>query len=232
MWAAPGDTCGLKALWTDAPDASDQLRQRVAAGLLSPAEHADFVHFIDHGWLVWRNAIAPDLVDAFVDDIQSLHRHPDRFVMTDLRGSAGKPRHYGTVPNRFESIYDLYVNLPSARAVCFHPRIVRFLLQAFKTRPVAMQQLLFQRSNGHRFHQDTSVVAVDDPLLLIASWIALEDVVEGSGELAFYDRSHRLPHYLFANGTKRMTSGVDDEMAYVQALDDACREAGLEYHRF
>jgi len=117
MWAAPGDTCGLKALWTDAPDASDQLRQRVAAGLLSPSEHADFVHFIDHGWLVWRNAIAPDLVDAFVDDIHSLHRHPDRFVMTDLRGSTGKPRHYGTVPNRFESIYDLYVNLPSARAV-------------------------------------------------------------------------------------------------------------------
>ncbi len=97
---------------------------------------------------------------------------------------------------------------------------------------VAIQQLLFQRSNGHLVHQDTSVVAVEDPLLMTASWIALEDVVEGSGELAFYDGSHKLPHYLFKNGTKRMDFAVDSGQDYTDALEKACREADMPYERF
>jgi hypothetical protein len=39
-----------------------------------------------------------------------------------------------------------------------HPRI------GIEARPIAFQQLLFQRSNQHGVHQDTSVVAVDDPM--------------------------------------------------------------------
>jgi ectoine hydroxylase-related dioxygenase (phytanoyl-CoA dioxygenase family) len=94
------------------------------------------------------------------------------------------------------------------------------------------QQLLFQRSNGHLVHQDTSVVAVEEPLLLAATWVALQDVIEGSGELAFYDRSHRLPHYLFPNGTKRISFGTDDQAAYAAELDTACKNQGLPYDRF
>jgi ectoine hydroxylase-related dioxygenase (phytanoyl-CoA dioxygenase family) len=102
----------------------------------------------------------------------------------------------------------------------------------FDTKPVACQQLLFQRSNGHRVHQDTSVVAVEDPMLLTASWIALEDVTEGSGELAFYDKSHRLPHYLFNDGTKRIDFTVDDNDLYVAELEKACRRQSMTYERF
>ncbi|MBS0641552.1 MAG: phytanoyl-CoA dioxygenase family protein, partial [Proteobacteria bacterium] len=163
---------------------------------------------------------------------RSHHERPGLFITTNHRANAGKPKLSGTTPDRFESLFDLYVNLESARAVCFHPRLIRFLSLVFRSRPVALQQLLFQRSNGHRVHQDTSVVAVEDPLLLTASWIALEDVVEGSGELAFYDRSHRLPHYLFKDGSKRMTPGVDNEDTYIRELDTACRKAGMEYQRF
>jgi phytanoyl-CoA hydroxylase len=57
-------------------------------------------------------------------------------------------------------------------------------------------------------------------------------VQEGSGELAFYDRSHRLPHYLFKDGSKRMDFARDDEALYVEELDAACRRAGMEYQRF
>ena len=112
-----------------------------------------------------------------------------------------------------------------------HPRIVRFLTMVFEARPVAFQQLLFQRSNQHQVHQDTSVVAVEDPMLLVATWIALEDVVEGSGELGFYDRSHKLPHYLFKDGSKRFNPKVDDQAEYVRSLDNACKQRGLAYER-
>jgi phytanoyl-CoA hydroxylase len=69
-------------------------------------------------------------------------------------------------------------------------------------------------------------------MLLTASWIALEDVQECSGELAFYDRSHRLPHYLFKNGTKRMNFTADDQELYNTELEEACRRNGMDYQRF
>jgi hypothetical protein len=38
---------------------------------------------------------------------------------------------------------------------------------------------------------------------MIASWIALEDVVPGSDELIYYVGGHRMPEYLYADGTSK-----------------------------
>jgi ectoine hydroxylase-related dioxygenase (phytanoyl-CoA dioxygenase family) len=232
MWAEPGNGLNMKALWTDTPYAMQRVSGLYEAHKITAGERDDLTHFIEHGWLVWRGAISADLIDPFVADIRGHHRNPGKFLTTSHRKQAPGLKLSGSMPDRFESLFDLYVNLPSARAVCFHPRISRFLSLVFDTKPVACQQLLFQRSNGHRVHQDTSVVAVEDPMLLAASWIALEDVVEGSGELAFYDRSHRLPHYLFKDGTKRINFGVDDQDLYIAELDAACRRESMAYERF
>ncbi|HVY15444.1 MAG TPA: phytanoyl-CoA dioxygenase family protein [Rhodopila sp.] len=222
----------MEPLWTDRPDATARLEALYKGRKIRKAERDDLAHFIEHGWIIWRNAIEPELIDAFVRDIRGYHEHPEKFVTTNHRQGQSKLKLSGSTPDRFESLFDLYVNLPSALAVCLHSRIVRFLTLVFESKPVAMQQLLFQRSNMHAVHQDTSVVAVQEILQLAASWIALEDVVEGSGELAFFDRSHKLPHYLFKNGTKRINWIEDDHAVYAKALEDACRKAGYEYQRF
>lgn len=232
MWAAPGDGLNMKALWTDTPYAMQRVAGLHEGRQINSQERNDLAHFIEHGWLVWRGAIEPDLIDQFAADIRSSHKHPGKFLTTSHRDNQSRLKLSGSEPDRFESLFDLYVNLASAREVCLHPRISRFLALIFDTKPVACQQLLFQRSNGHRVHQDTSVVAVEDPLLLVASWIALEDVVEGSGELGFYDRSHRLPHYLFNDGTKRINFTDDDQDLYVAELDAACRREAMPYERF
>lgn len=222
----------LPCLWTDGPDAAERLRALTADKAITAAERRDLAHLIEHGWLIWRNAIEPELIDKFVADIANVHRNTGKFLTTDHRNGRSQLIRSRDRPDRFESLFDLYVNLKSARDVCLHPRIVRFLTLVFEAAPVAFQQLLFQRSNGHQVHQDTSVVAVEEAMLLAASWIALEDVRKGAGELAFYDRSHRLPHYLFADGTKRMDFSVDDQAAYSRDLDEACRVRGLAYRKF
>jgi phytanoyl-CoA hydroxylase len=232
MWAAPGDGLNMKTLWTDTPYAMQRVSGLYGAGEITAADRDDLTHFIEHGWLLWPGAIEPDLIDRFAADIASHHLHPGKFLTTDHRNGKSSRHVSGSTPDRFESLFDLYVNLQSARDVCLHPRIARFLSLIFDTKPIACQQLLFQRSNGHRVHQDTSVVTIEDPMLLAASWIALEDVVEGSGELAFYDKSHRLPHYLFKDGTKRMDFAEDDQDLYVSELDAACRRNGMSYERF
>jgi ectoine hydroxylase-related dioxygenase (phytanoyl-CoA dioxygenase family) len=221
---------GLTPLWTDAPNVADGLRARLASGTIPAADLNDLLHFADHGWLVFTKAIDDVLIDAFVADIHTYHQYPGMFVVTDHRQGRTGRRLSDDQPDRFESLFDLYVNFASARRVCMHPRIVHFLEQVFETPPLAFQQLLFQRSNGHHIHQDPSVVAVEQPLWLAASWVALQDVVEGSGELAFYDRSHRIPQYLFKDGSKRISPGVDDRAGYEAALTAACQ--GLPYERF
>ncbi len=223
----------MRLLWTDEPDATERLRALAGTNRIGPEEARDLAFFIDHGWLIWRNAIEPALIDRFAKDIRGgVQRHPGKFLTTDHKNNSSKPKLSDDKPDRFESLFDLYVNLKSSRDVCLHPRIVRFLSLVFEAKPVAFQQLLFQRSNGHQVHQDTSVVTVEDPMLLAATWIALEDVTEGSGELAFYDRSHKLPHYLFKDGSKLMNFAVDDQDAYTKALDEACIARGLPYEKF
>jgi ectoine hydroxylase-related dioxygenase (phytanoyl-CoA dioxygenase family) len=154
------------------------------------------------------------------------------FMTTDHRNGTPRRKLCGDTPDHYESLFDLHVNLATSRQVCLHPRIARFLSLVFQAKPVVSQQLLFQRSNGHQIHQDTSVVTVEDPLLLAATWIALEDVTEGSGELAFFDRSHKLPHYVFKDGTKRMNFAEDSNETYISELEAACRRNGMTYERF
>lgn len=217
----------LPTLWTDAPDATTRLRALFATGYINPEEANDLLHFIEHGWLLWSKAIEEPLIDQFVADIHNMHTKPGYFVTTDFAHQRGR-RLSGPTPDRRESLYDLYVNMQSARAVCMHQRIARFLSLVFQARPLAFQQLLFQTSNGHAWHQDTAFVIVEQPMLLAATWIALEDVIEGSGELAWYDASHRLPHYIFANGTKRFDGETPQ---YSEDLERECQARQLAHHR-
>jgi ectoine hydroxylase-related dioxygenase (phytanoyl-CoA dioxygenase family) len=58
-------------------------------------------------------------------------------------------------------------------------------------------------------HQDTAYVVVDSPLELVALWTALEDVQAGSGELQYYEGSHRLPEFLFGGAHKHWDPARD-----------------------
>lgn len=222
----------FRTLWIDAPDATERLRGLARSGAITRAERADLAHLIEHGWLIKRRMIPAALIDAFVADIRAYHTRPGMFVTTDHRNGRPELKLSGDRPDAFESLFDLYVNLASARQVCLHPRIVRLLGLIFESRPKAFQQLLFQRSNGHQVHQDTAFVALEDPLCLMATWIALQDVVPGSGELGLFDRSHRIPHILFKDGSKLLVHGSMSSEEYAAKVEAACRAEGCEYRLF
>ena len=79
---APSD---LKILWTDRPDAAERLRALSASKAINAAEKRDLAHFIKHGWLIWRNAVEPELIDKFVSDIRNHHKQPGKFLTTNHR---------------------------------------------------------------------------------------------------------------------------------------------------
>src|SRR5690349_3942569 len=161
-------------LWPLAPGGAARLSKAVGDGRYSGAEAAQIEHFASKGYVVFERAIESDLVDRLVADVGSIAGHPGCFVTTDHR--RGRAQRLSDADfDSYESVFDTYVNLESARRVAFHPTIRRFLSNLFGASPLAIQQLLFQRSNQHAVHQDTSVVCVEEPLLMAATWIALED---------------------------------------------------------
>ena len=81
-------------------------------------------------------------------------------------------------------------------------------------------------------HQDAVYVAVGSPMEFAASWIALEDIRPGSGELEYYDRSHSLEPYLFQGRYKRMPPNDPEHETYLQSLHEAAARKGLARVRF
>jgi hypothetical protein len=219
----------LPTLWTDAPDAMERLRGLYATGTISQAEAGDLAHFIEHGWLLWPKAIDSTLVDQVLEDLSRLHALPGRCVTIDPARGVGR-RLNGLARRGTEVFLDLYVNLQSVRQLCMHWRIARFLSLVFQARPLGFQQAVSQLSPGHAWHRDTSHAVVNNPMLLATTWIALEDIAEGSGEPAFYDASHRLPPYVFANGCLHH-DGQTSQVRYARALKEACLSQSLQQHR-
>jgi ectoine hydroxylase-related dioxygenase (phytanoyl-CoA dioxygenase family) len=229
-WSAPAPE-SFAQLWPLSPGGAVQLATYVYEGRCTAQEAALIASFASNGYVVFPRAVEDEVVDELVADVRSIARYPGRFVTTDHR--RGRAQRLSDADfDTFESVFDTYVNFESARRVAFHPSIVRFLTLIFGTTPLAIQQLLFQRSNQHPIHQDTSVVCVEEPLLMAATWIALEDVVEGRGELTYYEGSHRIPHYLYADGSKRMNLDVDDAEAARRYLLGECQRLGCPKRDF
>jgi Phytanoyl-CoA dioxygenase (PhyH) len=219
-----------RQLWPLLPGAGAKIERHLALGAITPEEAAALDHLGRHGHVVLPGAVEEALVDALVEDVARIAGHPGYFVTTDHR--RGKLQRFsGPDFDSFESIYDTYVCFESARRVCFHPSMLRLIELAFETKVIAAQQLLFQRSNQHPVHQDTSVVCMEDPLLMLATWVALEDVVPGRGELTYYAGSHRIAGYPFADGSKRQTPADDADAVRAHLLRE-CARLGCEKKDF
>jgi ectoine hydroxylase-related dioxygenase (phytanoyl-CoA dioxygenase family) len=221
----------LRPLWPFEPTGAERIARAVAAGGMSAEEARRIREFVDKGYTIFERLIPSETVAALLADLESIRRHPGHFLTTDHRNAL--PYRYSDADfDSYENVFDPYVNFESARALCFHPTLLRFLELLFDARPVAFQQLLFQRSNEHPLHQDTAYVCVDQPLWLAASWIALEDVVPGRGELTYYECSHRIPHFFFHDGSKRFDARHDRPEAIARHIETEVRALGCTKRDF
>ncbi|MEE9392948.1 MAG: LON peptidase substrate-binding domain-containing protein [Planctomycetota bacterium] len=221
----------MKDCWCLQKGAEAEIDRREKSGELSAEEAEDVRSFRRRGYVVFEKLVEDELIDALLSDLRSIADRPGEFLTTDHRRGRGF-RLSGADFDAYESVFDLYVNFESSRRVCFHPRILRFLEIIFDARPLAFQQLLFQRSNLHPLHQDTAYVCVQEPLLLAATWVALEDVVPGRGELTYFEGSHRIPHHIFESGGKRYHSERDDEGTAREHIVRQCEEMACEQKDF
>jgi len=226
-------------LWVDRLDAKRLLEEKARRDKRIARLHDSLAFFIDNGYVILDKAVEPRAIDRYLADLSAVSG-PDGPLFATVW--APTPQGYENVPLAkadleapLTKVLDTYVHVPSARDLIFAPAIDEFLRGIFEEGALAFQGLHFEKGSTQAIHQDTAYVVCEEPMKLCASWIALEDIVAGSGELMYYPGSHRLPDWLFSGAHKEFAiarDGLDDHMAFMQSLHERSKDRGLTLERF
>jgi phytanoyl-CoA hydroxylase len=219
-------------LWIDRVDADDELVERVGSGALAPEMAAQIVAFVRDGWIILPGAVPLDLTRQIRAELDDLWATPPPGALVETYSLAGTTRYVAPSPavrRRSHKLLDLHAHSAAARRAIAAPAVVAFLSAVFDARPKAFQSLTFERGSQQDIHKDTAYVRIEDePMHLAASWIALEDVKRGSGELQYFTGSHHDPEFLFGGRHKWMVDAPDDHGRFLQSLQDDALRNGRE----
>src|SRR5579875_2585648 len=222
-------------LWIDLSDFNESVSKRQKKGKLT-ADEADQVRFFaDKGYLVIPQAVDPAMCDRFSNDITAAFERGDERLLIQRPGeSTGKPL-TPDAPRVQARVVDSYVYYDSALELLLSEKISHFLRIIFEDAPLLFQSLSFYNGSEQGLHQDTAYVVVSSPLELSASWIALEDIQEGSGELMYIPGSHRLPEYHFSGKYKHWSAerdGSEQHDEWSRLLREEAEERGYPVEIF
>jgi phytanoyl-CoA hydroxylase len=221
-------------LWTDLTNAIDTVNAQLDQNIVSREEAEQLRHWITHGYVIIENAVPHDVIDRVVLDTELAWsgKFPsifvEHFVNNQLTFSPACPK----LRNAFGKMLDLYAVSQATRDAIFADPLRKFLNLVFKRPALAFQSLSFMAGTGQPIHQDTAYVVVNSPMEFAASWIALEDIQPNSGELEYYEGSHKMPEFLFQGKYKNMPLGDPDHLKYLQSLHDKAADMGLNRKKF
>ena len=225
----PGFRSPLGGLWTDRTDVTE----RLAAGRFDAEQQVLLKAWVERGFVILRGAVEPGLVDQIRAEVDAAWSAHDPRLLVELDGvrsglePALRARHY--------KLLDQYVFSKSALTAAFAPKLQEFLQLVFERDTLLFQGLTFERGSGDPIHQDTSSVVVTSPLEFAAAWIALEDIVPGSGELEYYPGSHRMEPFYFGGKYRNWNRERDGEALrdeYLESLHTKARAMGLARESF
>ena len=159
-------------------------------------------HYVEFGFALLANALAPDEVAAVNADALKLCRGDFGTIQYGLSGVEGedkkpadlaRPGTDDEVLRRYLCIHFPHKVSTAAREAVTNPRIVEGLTAVIGPNVKAMQSMLFIKSEGkpgQAWHQDEYFIPTRDRSLT-AVWIALDDATVENGCLWVLPGSHR-----------------------------------------
>jgi phytanoyl-CoA hydroxylase len=215
------------ALWIDRPDWLDTLAQKTWSGAFSEELAGRIFRFVRDGYVVIEQAVPSTLVDSLDHQIAEFWTAPPAGLLIETPHPDGRLKLMPPVLEFREGskLLDAYAFSAAARQAIANPPVMEFLRAIFEARPKAFQGLSFWYGSQQDIHKDTAYVKIDSGAMrFAASWLALEDVEAGTGELEYYVGSHRAPSFMFAGESKWMEHRPDEHPAFLRSLhDDASR---------
>lgn len=230
--------CPFGGFWTDQANAFDQLQGRIECGRLTPEQGKRVAFWIANGYVVLEAAIPPHLVDAAAVDLEKAYAGGFEKLkfechMPRIDGLATWQPYMNEHPAK---ALDIHHFSRATRNLIFSAPVAEFLGFIFDAKTFATQTLGFLRGSAQGGHQDSAYVPYTIPRQFAATWIALEDVTLGAGELFYYPGSHRFPDYLYLGGYKSIAEARrmepdgkfgDQVEDHVRSLEQRAREAGI-----
>ena len=211
-------------LWIDREDWLDRLALKHRNGEISEALSVAIFRFLRDGYVVLEQAVPAACVDRLNAAIDRAWVAPPPGLLIHTFGPDGR---YREIPPELAArdhstkLVDLHAHSCAAREAIASPRVVGFLAAVFEDPPKAFQSLAFWKGSQQAIHKDTAYVKVDsDPLHFAASWLALEDIGAGTGELEYYVGSHRAPDYVFNRYNKWMGMYVSEHDRFLASLHE------------
>ncbi|MCG2584326.1 phytanoyl-CoA dioxygenase family protein [Massilia sp. TS11] len=201
-----------------------------------PALEALLAHWVKFGFIRMPGLIDHALIDAYLEDMESVLSQPERTRVRMLVEGYGVRQACDLPPEAFAQhhlrIMDLHNLSQAGKQLSLHPRIVGFLQHVFQDTVVAMQSLSFKHSTEQGTHQDFPYVQSRIPSHLAATWIALEDVHPDAGPLFYYPGSHRLEKFDWGEGILMTPGCPRNEQEFARFLEEKCAAAGLQREVF
>ena len=177
--------------WFDRVDAANYIENLRNKKRINEQEEGALTQFVNDGYAILPNIIEEELVCRINNEL-------DDAVMRKIGGYE-----YGS-SQRIENLHQRY---PGVRTLWTHPKVLHYLKLIFQSEPLPCQTLSYIFGSQQDAHQDTIHLTPFPAGYMCGVWVALEDVREGSGELAVYPGSHRLPRvYMRDVNCEKVTS--------------------------
>ena len=173
-------------MWIDCHDFSERLNMKIQSNRITENEADDIRKFEKNGYIIFQNAIPSADCDRLLNYFEaSFASGNDQLIIQAPEEKGGRRRVQKGEQFKEQRIVDVYMIENAAREILLNSKIERFLEICFEAPPMLFQSLSFVKGSNQALHQDTEFVVTNRPMELIASWIALEDVQPGSGELMY-----------------------------------------------
>lgn len=231
----PSNPCAPKSkfggLWIDQPNALDMVHGKWEVGLIDKADKECLERFIQDGYVILPSRIPPVVLDRADEALEKAYSggYPDLKFQCYAASKVDAVWDPATRTNPAKAL-DAHWFSAEIRDAIFADPITRFLSVVFERPALASQTLGFFRGSGQPLHQDSAYVAYSLPQQFLASWIALEDVVPGAGELEYLVGSHwALPEFIYTGEAKSIPDarryGIDPDKL---AVEDRAHEKGIK----
>eukprot|EP01033_Poteriospumella_lacustris_P018691 gene18691-13461_t len=228
--------------WIDRPDALAILERKVRNKVVTEEEAANLRFFMDNGYMIIDNlGIDPQTygaVDKFLDEVW--RDHPSNLLVMNPQFRNFLPAKFSDLPANFKEgngskIMEAHAHNPALLKLILNKKLHHYMTLIYDDIPVATQSLFFRvGASAQLLHRDPWYVQTRPPGNMMASWVALEDIHVGSGELEYIPGSHKLTYlplgetkdFIF-NGAKK-----EDIDAHIKDMWDQVQAKGLKTQSF
>ncbi len=228
-------------LWVDQANALDVVRGRLELGTITPEQAALLCKWVEDGNVVIEKAVPEEILEGAVAELDKAYAGGFPSLRFNIHGFGRNLSWVPEVQTNAAKALDLHWISEPIREAIFCDKVLEFLHLIFERRALATQTLAFWRGSAQAAHQDSAHVNYSLPMQFAASWIALEDVREGAGELFYHVGGQCMPEFLYRGkykGTEeaaRLNPGCDvnDALAeHVGSIRHTSQEMSLETERF